>query len=111
MLRCHVMAQGSTSNRSTSPSDATVAIEAAFVFQAPEGARPIWQEFNPGPSRFRRSLKLRAGLDASKNGGSVSKGLTSLSSVAVAGTGIEYNQACVRARPTLLHHLWAIACL
>ena len=46
--------------------DDTVAIEGAFVFQAPEGARPIWQEFNPGPSRFRRSLKLGASLDASK---------------------------------------------
>ena len=35
---------------------------------APEGARAVWQEFypNPGPAKFRRSLRLGASVDASK---------------------------------------------
>jgi HSP20 family protein len=44
--------------------DDTLAIEGALVFQAPEGATPVWQEF--GPSRFRRSLRLGAAVDPSK---------------------------------------------
>jgi len=44
--------------------DDTLAIEGALVAQAPEGAKPVWQEF--GPSKFRRSLKLGAAVDPSK---------------------------------------------
>ena len=44
----------------------TLAIEGTLAFQAPDGARVVWQEFNPGPARFRRSLRLGAYVDASK---------------------------------------------
>jgi len=44
--------------------DDTLAIEGALVFQAPEGARPVWQEF--GPAKFRRSLRLGAAVESSK---------------------------------------------
>ena len=44
--------------------DDTLAIEGALVFQAPEGATPVWQEF--GPSKFRRSLRLGAAVEPSK---------------------------------------------
>jgi HSP20 family molecular chaperone IbpA len=44
--------------------DDTLAIEGALTFQAPEGAKVVWQEF--GPTRFRRSLRLGASVDASK---------------------------------------------
>ena len=44
----------------------TLAIEGTLAFQAPDGARVVWQEFNPGPARFRRSLRLGASVDASK---------------------------------------------
>jgi HSP20 family protein len=46
--------------------DDTLAIEGMLAFQATEGAKVIWQEFNPGPSKFRRSLRLGAFVDASK---------------------------------------------
>jgi HSP20 family protein len=46
--------------------DETLAIEGTLAFQASEGAKVIWQEFNPGPARFRRSLRLGALVDASK---------------------------------------------
>jgi HSP20 family protein len=46
--------------------DDTLAIEGTLSFQAPEGAKAVWQEFNPGPARFRRSLRLGASIDASK---------------------------------------------
>jgi HSP20 family protein len=46
--------------------DDTLAIEGTLAFQAPDGARVVWQEFNPGPARFRRSLRLGASVDASK---------------------------------------------
>jgi HSP20 family protein len=47
--------------------DDTLAIEGTLAFQAiPEGAKVVWQEFNPGPARFRRSLRLGASVDASK---------------------------------------------
>jgi HSP20 family protein len=42
----------------------TLAIEGALVFEAPEGARPVWQEF--GPTKFRRSLRLGTSVDVSK---------------------------------------------
>jgi HSP20 family protein len=42
----------------------TLAIEGELKFQAPEGARTIWQEF--GPARFRRSLRLGAAVDAAR---------------------------------------------
>jgi hypothetical protein len=32
-----------------------------FVFQAPEGAQPVWQEF--APVKFRRSPRLSAAVD------------------------------------------------
>jgi HSP20 family protein len=44
--------------------DDTLAIEGELKFQAPEGARTIWQEF--GPARFRRSLRLGAAVDAAR---------------------------------------------
>ena len=46
--------------------DDTLAIEGALTFQAPEGAKVVWQEFNPGPAKFRRSLRLAASVDVSK---------------------------------------------
>ena len=46
--------------------DDTLAIEGTLGFQAPDGAKVVWQEFNPGPARFRRSLRLGASVDASK---------------------------------------------
>ncbi|HYW89404.1 MAG TPA: Hsp20/alpha crystallin family protein, partial [Chloroflexota bacterium] len=42
----------------------TLSIEGELKFQVPEGAKPIWQEF--GPSKFRRSLRLGAAVDASR---------------------------------------------
>jgi HSP20 family protein len=44
----------------------TLAIEGTLAFQAPEDATVIWQEFNPGPAKFRRSLRLGLSIDASK---------------------------------------------
>jgi HSP20 family protein len=44
----------------------TLAIEGTRAFQAPDGAKVVWQEFNPGPAKFRRSLRLGASVDASK---------------------------------------------
>jgi HSP20 family protein len=46
--------------------DDMLAIEGTLAFQAPEGAKVVWQEFNPGPAKFRRSLRLGASVDASK---------------------------------------------
>jgi HSP20 family protein len=42
----------------------TVSIQGAMALQAPEGARPVWQEF--GPAKFRRSLRLGTSVDASR---------------------------------------------
>lgn len=44
----------------------TLAIEGTLAFQAPEDATVILQEFNPGPAKFRRSLRLGVFVDASK---------------------------------------------
>ena len=44
----------------------TLAIEGTLAFQAPDGAKVVWQEFNPGPAKFRRSLRLGASVDTSK---------------------------------------------
>jgi HSP20 family protein len=44
----------------------TLALEGTLAFQPPEGATVVWQEFNPGPARFRRSLRLGASVDTSK---------------------------------------------
>jgi HSP20 family protein len=44
----------------------TLAIEGTRAFQPPEGAKVVWQEFNPGPAKFRRSLRLGAFVDAAK---------------------------------------------
>jgi HSP20 family molecular chaperone IbpA len=49
--------------------DDTLSIEGALIFQAPERPKVVWQEFNPGPARFRRSLRLGASIDASKVAG------------------------------------------
>jgi HSP20 family protein len=46
--------------------DDTLAIEGTLAFQAPEGAKVVWQEFSAGPTRFRRSLRLGAFVDTSK---------------------------------------------
>ena len=32
----------------------TLAIEGTLAFQAPDGSKIVWQEFNPGPAKFRR---------------------------------------------------------
>jgi HSP20 family protein len=39
-------------------------IEGALTFQAPAGARAVWQEF--GPAKFRRTLRLGTSVDSSK---------------------------------------------
>ena len=39
-------------------------IDGELHFQVPEGARPVWQEF--GPAKFRRQLRLNAGVDAGR---------------------------------------------
>jgi HSP20 family protein len=44
----------------------TLAIEGTLAFQAPDGAKAVWQEFNPGPAKFRRSLRLGASVNAAK---------------------------------------------
>ena len=44
----------------------TLAIEGTLEYQAPEGARAVWQEFYQGPTKFRRSLRLGASVDPSK---------------------------------------------
>jgi HSP20 family protein len=44
----------------------TLTIEAALTFQTPEGARPVWQEFLQGPTRFRRSLRLGTSVDSAR---------------------------------------------
>jgi HSP20 family protein len=44
--------------------DDTLAIEGELNFQVPEGAKAVWQEF--GPSKFRRSLRLGAAVDANR---------------------------------------------
>ena len=46
--------------------DDTLAIEGTLTFQTPEGAKVVWQEFTPGPTKFRRSLRLGASVDATK---------------------------------------------
>ncbi len=40
----------------------TLAIEGELTFSVPDNSKPIWQEF--GPSKFRRSLRLGAAVDA-----------------------------------------------
>jgi len=42
----------------------TLAIEGALVFEAPEGAKAVWQEF--GPAKFRRSLRLGTSVDSDR---------------------------------------------
>jgi HSP20 family protein len=42
----------------------TLAIEGELKFQAPEGAKMVWQEF--GPARFRRSLRVGAAVDSER---------------------------------------------
>jgi len=59
--------------------DDTLAIEGTLAFrEVPQGARVIWQEFNPGPARFRRSLRLGASVDASKVEAAYRNGLLEL---------------------------------
>lgn len=42
-------------------------IEGTLAYQAPDGAKVVWQEFFPNPPvKFRRSLRLGASVDASK---------------------------------------------
>lgn len=42
----------------------TLAIEGALNFTVPEGSKAVWQEF--GPTKFRRSLRLGAAVDAGR---------------------------------------------
>lgn len=44
----------------------TLAIEGTLAFRTSEGTKVVWQEFNPEPSKFRRSLRLGAFVDASR---------------------------------------------
>src|SRR5947207_1360677 len=44
----------------------TLAIDGTLTCHAPDSAKVVWQEFNAGPMRFRRSLRLGAAVDASK---------------------------------------------
>jgi HSP20 family protein len=44
----------------------TLVIEGELRFQMPEGAKTVWQEFYPGPAKFRRSLRLGASVDPQK---------------------------------------------
>jgi HSP20 family protein len=46
--------------------DDSVAVEGTLTFQVPEAAKVVWQEFNPGPARLRRSLRLGVSVEASK---------------------------------------------
>jgi HSP20 family protein len=53
----------------------TLAIEGTLAYKAPDGAKVVWQEFNPGPAKFRRSLRLGAFVDASKVEAAYANGL------------------------------------
>jgi len=44
----------------------TLTIEAALEFQAPAGAKAVWQEFHQGTTKFRRSLRLGTSVDPSR---------------------------------------------
>ena len=44
--------------------DDTLVIEGELGFNVPEGAKPIWQEFDP--SKFRRSLRLGTAVEPSR---------------------------------------------
>jgi HSP20 family protein len=44
----------------------TLAIEGSLAYEVPVGAEAMWQDFNPGPTRFRRSLQLGTSVDPSK---------------------------------------------
>ncbi len=44
--------------------DGSLIIEGELKVSAPEGVKPVWQEF--GPSRFRRQLTLPSGIDTAK---------------------------------------------
>jgi HSP20 family protein len=46
----------------------TLTVEGTLAFQPPEGATFVWQEFHadPGPSGFRRSVRLPDALDPSR---------------------------------------------
>ena len=46
--------------------DDTLAIEGTLAFHTSEGAKVVWQEFDPGPTPFRRSLPLGAFVDTSQ---------------------------------------------
>jgi HSP20 family protein len=53
----------------------TLAIEGTLAYKAPDGAKVVWQEFNPGPAKFRRSLRLGAFVDAAKVEAAYANGL------------------------------------
>jgi HSP20 family molecular chaperone IbpA len=42
----------------------TLSIEGSMHFEAPEGAKMVWQEF--GPAKFRRSLRLGTAVEPAK---------------------------------------------
>lgn len=44
----------------------SLVIEGELRFETPDGAKAVWQEFYPGPARFRRSLRLGASVDPEK---------------------------------------------
>ena len=44
----------------------SLVIEGELHFETPEGAKVVWQEFYPGPAKFRRSLRLGASVDPQK---------------------------------------------
>jgi HSP20 family protein len=53
--------------------DDTLAVEGELNFQAPQGARVVWQEF--APVKFRRSLRLGAAVDPQRVEASYSNGI------------------------------------
>jgi HSP20 family protein len=56
--------------------DDTLAIEGERRYDVPEGAKAVWQEF--GSARFRRSLRLGAGVDSARVQAQSDNGLLTL---------------------------------
>jgi HSP20 family protein len=54
----------------------TLSVEGELKFQAPEGARMIWQEF--GPTHFRRSLRFGTPIDPNRVEATYTNGLLML---------------------------------
>lgn len=44
----------------------TLTVDGALAYEVPDGAKAMWQDFNPGPTRFRRSLRLGTSIEPSR---------------------------------------------